>query len=211
MTATRFPRGLYAITPDLDNTESLGVKVAAAIDGGARAIQYRNKSAPAAMRREQAARLALVCKARGALFMVNDDALLARDVAADGVHLGEDDGDIAAARALLGAQALIGVSCYDDLARAKKLVAQGADHVAFGSFFESAVKPGARRADVSLLTQARTLGVPVVAIGGITADNASALIRAGADAIAVISAVFDARDVAAAAARLAGLFGTPRG
>ena len=210
MTAARLPRGLYAITPDFDDTESLAAKVAAAIDGGARAIQFRNKSAPAAVRRGQAARLALVCKARGALFIVNDDATLARDVAADGVHLGEDDGDLAAARALLGAQALIGVSCYDDFARAQKLVAQGADHVAFGSFFESAVKPGARRAEVSLLTQARTLGVPIVAIGGITADNAPALIRAGTDVIAVISAVFGARDVSAAAARLAGLFGAPR-
>ncbi len=203
-------RGLYAITPDLAETELLVAKVTAAIAGGAAAIQYRNKRASAQLRRAQAARLAVLCKERGALFIVNDDAALARDVAAAGVHLGEDDGDVASARAMLGPRMLVGVSCYSDLSRAKRLVALGADHVAFGSFFGSKVKPDARRADPKLLTQARALGVPVVAIGGITADNATLLIAAGADAIAVISAVFDAPDVELAAARLAALFG-PRG
>lgn len=106
------------------------------------------------------------------------------------MHLGEDDGDLAATRARVGDAMLIGVSCYDDAQRARDLAAAGADYVAFGSFFLSQVKPGARRADVSLLAGARTLGVPVVAIGGITADNARSLVVAGADAVAVISAIF---------------------
>ncbi|MFO1322716.1 MAG: thiamine phosphate synthase [Burkholderiales bacterium] len=201
--------GLYAVTPDDADTGRLAARVAAAIAGGATAIQYRNKPASAEKRREQASRLADVCRTGGALFIVNDDAALARDVRADGVHLGEDDGDIAAARAVLGDGALIGVSCYDDAARARRMVAQGADYVAFGSFFPSQVKPGARRADIALLAQSKALGVPVVAIGGIDAGNARTLADAGADAVAVISAVFAHDDTAAvtrAAAAIAAAF-----
>ncbi len=182
--------GLYAVTPDATDTPLLCAQVAAAIEGGARAVQYRNKSAAPALRAEQAAALASVCAAHGALLIVNDDAELAAAVNADGVHLGEDDGDVASARARVGDAMLIGVSCYNDAQRARDLAAAGADYVAFGSFFLSSVKPGARRADLALLTGARTLGVPVVAIGGITADNARSLVAAGADAVAVISAVF---------------------
>jgi thiamine-phosphate pyrophosphorylase len=191
--------GLYAITPDLADTEALVMRVGAALAGGASAIQYRNKSAPSALRREQALALARVHATRGGLFIVNDDPVLAAEVGADGVHIGEDDGAIEDARAIVGPERIVGVSCYDDFARAETAVARGADYVAFGSFSSSIVKPTARRADVALLEHARELGVPVVAIGGITADNAAALVRAGADAVAVISAVFDATDVAAAA------------
>jgi thiamine-phosphate pyrophosphorylase len=115
------------------------------------------------------------------------------------VHVGADDGSIAAARERVGPDRIIGVSCYDDLARAKAAVAAGADYVAFGSFFASSTKPGARRADIGLLGRAKALGVPIVAIGGITAENAGELKRAGADAVAVISAVFDGSDPAAVA------------
>jgi thiamine-phosphate pyrophosphorylase len=198
--------GLYAVTPDLADTATLVARVAAALDGGATTVQYRNKSADAALRREQAGALARVVAARGALFIVNDDAALAAAVGADGVHVGADDGDVAAARALVGPGRIVGVSCYDAFANAEAAVAAGADYVAFGSFFASPVKPDARRADVALLERARGLGVPVVAIGGITADNAGVLVRAGADAVAVISAVFGAPDVAAAARAIARLF-----
>lgn len=201
--------GLYAVTPDATDTARLGAQVAAAIDGGARVVQYRNKTATAGRRAEQAAALARICAARGALFIVNDDADLAAAVAADGVHLGEDDGDIAAVRARVGESLLVGVSCYDDARRARDLAAAGADYVAFGSFFPSQVKPGARRAGPALLTQARALGLPVVAIGGITADNARSLVAAGADAVAVISAVFapgEPAAITAAARRLADCF-----
>jgi thiamine-phosphate pyrophosphorylase len=196
-------RGLYAVTPDLVDTADLVARVAAAIRGGAAAVQYRNKTADNALRRAQAEALARVHAAQGALYIVNDDAALAAAVGADGVHLGEDDGAVDEARRMLGPQRIVGVSCYDDFARAQAAVAAGADYVAFGSFYASGVKPGARRAGLPLLERARALGVPVVAIGGITAGNAPALIRAGADALAVITAVFGPADAAAveAAAR----------
>jgi len=188
-------RGLYAITPDLADTARLLARVEAALEGGAAAIQYRNKTADAATRHAQAAALARATRARGALLVVNDDAALAALVDADGVHLGEDDRSVAAARALLGPERIVGVSCYDDFARAEAAVAAGADYVAFGSFFPSGVKPQARRASLALLGRAAGLGVPVVAIGGIDADNAGTLVAAGADAVAVISAVFGAPDL----------------
>ena len=196
-------RGLYAVTPELTDTAVLVAKVEAAIRGGAAAFQYRSKTPDGALRRAQAEALARVHAARGALYIVNDDPALAAAVGADGVHLGEDDGSVDDARRVLGPGCIIGVSCYDDLARAEAAVAAGADYVAFGSFYPSGVKPAARRAALPLLGSARRLGVPVVAIGGIAADNAAELIRAGADAVAVITAVFGPREAVAveAAAR----------
>ncbi|HEX6792892.1 MAG TPA: thiamine phosphate synthase [Casimicrobiaceae bacterium] len=201
--------GLYAVTPDEPGTELLVAKVVAAVDGGARVVQYRNKTLDPRMRRAQAQALAATNAIRRALFIVNDDPIVARDLDADGVHLGEDDGEVAQARACVGPGRIIGVSCYDDVDRARAAVAAGADYVAFGSFFASTIKPGACRASVDLLTRARALGVPVVAIGGITAKNASVLIGAGADAVAVISDVFahdDPTDVTRAAGAIAELF-----
>lgn len=191
--------GLYAVTPDLADTEALVARVIAALAGGACAIQYRNKSADRALQRAQALALARVRATHGGLYIVNDDVELAAAVGADGVHIGEDDGSVATARAVLGVDRIIGVSCYNDLEWARAAVAEGADYIAFGSFFPSAVKPGARRAEVALLDAARALGVPVVAIGGIDAGNARELFAHGADAVAVISAVFGAADVKAAA------------
>ncbi|MEO8675833.1 MAG: thiamine phosphate synthase [Casimicrobiaceae bacterium] len=198
--------GLYAVTPDLADTADLASRVAAALAGGAAVIQYRNKAADTALRRAQAIALARVQAIRGGLYIVNDDAVLAVEVGADGVHVGEDDAAIAAARVIVGPDRIVGASCYNDLGLAHAAVAAGADYVAFGSFFPSAVKPDARRAEVDMLGPARTLGVPVVAIGGITAANAPVLIRAGADAVAVITAVFDAPDVEAAARAIANAF-----
>ncbi|MGE5172043.1 MAG: thiamine phosphate synthase [Rudaea sp.] len=201
--------GLYAVTPDLADTGTLAAKVAAALDGGASVVQYRNKSASAELRRAQAQALARVHALRGGLYVVNDDPMLAVDVDADGVHLGLDDPDLADARRVMGPDRLIGVSCYDSLARARAAVAAGADYVAFGSFFASSVKPAARHADTSLLAHAHELGVPIVAIGGITSGNAAALIEAGASATAVISDVFahgDPADVARAAQAFEALF-----
>jgi len=198
--------GLYAVTPDLGNTDDLARRAAAALAGGAAAIQYRHKSADAVLKRAQALALARVQAIRGGLFIVNDDAPLAVEAGADGVHIGTDDASIAEARAIVGPERIIGVSCYDDFARAELAVADGADYIAFGSFFPSSVKPKARHADLELLGRARALGVPVVAIGGITAANAPALVRAGASAVAVITAVFDAADVEAAARAIANAF-----
>ncbi len=206
MTAPRI-EGLYAVTPETGDTEDLARKVEAAIKGGARCVQYRNKGAADALRLRQLQRLAPICRRAGALLIVNDSVELARDVEADGVHLGRDDGDVATARRVLGSRACIGVSCYDELQRAREAAANGADYVAFGSFFPSATKPGAVRADLDLLRRARqALDLPIVAIGGIDAGNAGRLIEAGADAVAVVSALFDAADVEAAARRFAELF-----
>lgn len=199
--------GLYAVTPDRTDTEGLARQVEAAVRGGAYFVQYRNKSAPASLRLEQARRLAAVCAKTGARMIVNDDAELAREAGADGVHLGRDDGEIDAARRLLGHGKLIGVSCYDELPRARAAAAQGADYIAFGSFYPSSTKPAAAHATLDLLHQAkRQISIPIVAIGGIDADNARALLDAGADSVAVVSALFDAADVETAARRISSLF-----
>ena len=192
--------GLYAITPDLADTAVLLAKTQAALAGGARLLQYRNKTADENLRREQAAALRELCRRYGAMLIINDHVELAREIDADGVHVGADDAGVAAARTRLGHSKIIGATCYNDLQRALAAAAQDADYVAFGSFFASAVKPGAMRAPLALLQQARRqVTVPVVAIGGITLDNAAGLIDAGANAVAVISALFAAPDVEVAA------------
>jgi thiamine-phosphate pyrophosphorylase len=195
---------LYAITPDCNDTADLLHRVRRALAGGVQVLQYRNKLANTTLQHEQALALRGLTREFGAVFIVNDDAQLAAKVDADGVHLGADDGELAAARALLGAEKLIGVSCYNRAELARQAVAAGADYVAFGAFFSSRVKPEAVRAEPELLRQ--DYGVPVVAIGGITLENGGALIEAGADALAVISAVFAASDVQQAAQDFSKLF-----
>ncbi|HEX6833692.1 MAG TPA: thiamine phosphate synthase [Rudaea sp.] len=200
----RTARGLYAITdgprPDLlDVCER-------ALRGGAGVLQYRDKTADAVRRRSEALALRSLATRYKVPLIINDDVQLAAQVGADGVHLGEDDPDVAIARAQLGPGAVIGVSCYDSLERARALAAAGADYLAFGAFFPSPTKPAARRATIALLDQARALGKPLVAIGGITPDNAPSLIAAGADFVAVISGVFGSPDPHAAAQRYAALF-----
>jgi thiamine-phosphate pyrophosphorylase len=202
-----FVAGLYAVTPDLADTALLLDKTQAALAGGARLVQYRNKIADGNLRREQAAALRELCRRRGAPLIINDDVGLACEIGADGVHVGADDAAVAVARAQIGGGKILGVSCYNDLQRALLAAAQGADYVAFGSFFASSVKPGAVRAPLALLQQARQkLRLPLVAIGGITLDNASGLIGAGADAVAVIAALFAAPDVEVAAHDFCRLF-----
>jgi thiamine-phosphate pyrophosphorylase len=199
-------KGLYAITPDSADCEALLCKVEAGLAGGARVIQYRNKT-EGAQHLDMATGIAALCRRFNAVFIVNDDVELALKVGADGVHLGRDDGDIAPARAKLGDDRIIGVSCYGSLERALAAQAAGADYVAFGSMFPSSTKPQAPHAPLSLLTEARqALQVPIVAIGGITLHNAPQVVDAGADAIAVISAVFDTPDIAQTAQAFSKLF-----
>ncbi len=196
MSSAHLIRGVYAIT-DPGSGPGLVRDVERALVGGAAVIQYRDKGSGAQRRRREAEALRQLCRDYGALFIVNDDIELAAAVNADGVHLGEDDGALDAARVQLGANAIIGASCYNSLERAERALAAGADYLAFGSFYDSPTKPAARRAPLDLLGRARArFPVPLVAIGGITADNAAALTQAGADAIAVISAVFSAGDPA---------------
>jgi len=198
--------GLYAITPDTDDSEKLIEQVSAALDGGARVLQYRNKGSDQVRRLWQANILASLARSRDALFIVNDDIELARAVQADGVHVGRDDAAIATARATLGPAAIVGASCYNSIELARAAVAAGASYVAFGAVFPSGTKPGTVAAPLELFTQSADLGVPRVAIGGITAANAAQVVTAGADAIAVIGGLFDGDDVAERAAALAALF-----
>lgn len=200
-------RGLYAITPDEPDTQHLLAAVDAALAGGCRWLQYRDKVSPGAVRRERADALQAMCLRYGAALIINDDVDLARAVGAAGVHLGRDDGDPAAARALLGAGKIIGASCYDDFETARRAVAAGASYVAFGAVCPSPTKPAAVRAPIELFARARTeLDVPVCAIGGITLAHAAPLIAAGADLLAVITDLFSAPDIAARAAAYQHLF-----
>ncbi|HEV2110068.1 MAG TPA: thiamine phosphate synthase [Gammaproteobacteria bacterium] len=200
--------GLYAITDTtLTPDVQLPAAVEAAIRGGARLVQYRDKSGDAARRLGEARSLAALCRGHGATFIVNDDVELALQSGADGVHLGRDDASLATARVRLGPRAIIGVSCYDSLPDAVTAAHGGADYVAFGSFYASGSKPGAVRAPVGLLTEARReLSIPVCAIGGITPGNGAALIAAGADMLAVIRGLFATEDVTAAAQGYVRLF-----
>jgi thiamine-phosphate pyrophosphorylase len=200
-------RGLYVITPDALSSDVLIARVDEAIGGGARLVQYRRKGVSASEKLDEARRIAALCRDRSALFIVNDDPKLAAEVGADGVHLGRDDGTVAAARAVLGERAVVGVSCYDRLDMAVAGERCGADYVAFGSFFPSSVKPGAVRPPLQLLHEARAvLACPVVAIGGITLDRGAELVAAGADSLAVISDIFQAGDVSARSRAYARLF-----
>ncbi len=197
-------RGLYAITngPRADLLDAVGQALA----GGARLLQYRDKTDDMARRRTEATALKELCHRFGVPLIIDNDAELALVVAADGVHLGKDDVDIHAARAALGPRAIIGVSCYDSLQRGKDAAHAGADYIGFGAFFHSTTKPLAPRARVNLLRQSAAFGVPRVAIGGITPDNGASLVEAGADFLAVVSAVFAANDIRSAAYRFADLY-----
>lgn len=199
--------GLYAITDACgDNTAALVDKVKHAIAGGARIIQYRDKSDNPALRKEQACALLTLCRQHKIPLIINDDVALAKEIGADGVHLGKDDGDIQQARAQLGS-GIIGISCYNDWHRAEAAARGGADYIAFGAFFPSATKPEAVKADPELLHRSkRELDLPVVAIGGITPANGAALISSGADMLAVVHGVFGQADVEAAARRYSELF-----
>ena len=199
--------GLYAVTPDLADTAELLRCARAALLGGARLLQYRNKGADGALRREQAGALLGLCRDLGAPLIVNDDLRLALQIGADGAHLGREDGDLSAARAALGPGRLLGISCYDALERAREAKRIGADYVAFGSFFASPTKPAAVRAPLTLPAEARAeLGLPVCAIGGITLQNAPQLLAAGVDLLAVITDLFEAPDIRVRAAAFASLF-----
>src|SRR5258708_30560705 len=192
-------RGLYAVTPDEPDIGLLARKVRKALAGGARILQYRNKSANAALRREQGAALLALCREARVPLVINDDLDLARAIGADGLHLGREDVSIAVARAQLGEDRLLGVSCYDRLELALAARDAGANYVAFGSAFPSPTKPEATRAPLSLYREASArLDSPIVAIGGITTENAHAVIDAGGDAGAGISAPFYAPHIQAA-------------
>lgn len=187
-------RGLYLLTPDEADTGRLLARTLPLLEAGVAMLQYRNKQADADLRAEQAKALAFACRGSATPFIVNDDWRLALDVDADGAHLGEDDGELREAREALGSRRLLGASCYDRIDLAERAADAGADYVAFGAFFPSATKPGAKRAERGLLHEAARFGLPRVAIGGIVPDNAATLIAAGAELLAVLGAVYEADD-----------------
>jgi len=191
-------RGLYAITPE---GPGLIEKVRAALEGGVSLLQYRNKAA----RLSEAQALAALARRYHVPLIVNDDVDLALEIGAQGVHLGRDDGDLAIARRKMKGK-ILGASCYDDLEAARAAVQAGADYVAFGSVFASPTKPGAVRAPLGLFEEAKFLKVPLAAIGGITLENAPAVIAAGAGLLAVVSDLFDATDIRRRALQYGKLF-----
>lgn len=200
-------RGLYAVTPDDLPRETLLAGVAAALAGGCRIVQLRDKSGPMPERLARAHALRRLTREHGARLIINDDLALCQLVDADGLHLGRDDGDLRVARAILGPRRILGASCYADLEAARTAAAAGADYVAFGTAFPSPTKPDAARAPLELYARARAeLPVAVCAIGGITADNTGPLIDAGVDLLAVITDLFAAPDIAARACQYQRLF-----
>ena len=187
--------GLYVITDHDLLGDSLIAQASAAIKGGARILQYRDKTRDNARRISEAQTLASLCKQYQVIFLINDDVSLALEVDAEGVHLGQQDTDISLARAQLGAHKIIGITCHNDLKAAIQAEQKGADYVAFGRFFPSRTKPDAPPASLDILVQAKAqLQIPVAAIGGITPDNARQLIKAGADMLAVIHGIFGTVD-----------------
>lgn len=208
--ASPAPRGVYLITPDEADSARLLARTAPLLAAGVTWLQYRNKTASDALRQEQASALQALCAVHGVPLVVNDDPVLAKAVGAAGVHLGGTDGDIASARALLGADAIIGASCYDRLANAENAVAAGASYVAFGAFFPTTTKVTSSRAHTDLLRQSAALSVPRVAIGGLTPDNVGPIIDAGAELVAVVSGIYAAQDPLAALRAYLAHFGTRR-
>ena len=207
MTQTRL-RGLYAITDEhLIPETGFAAIIEQALRGGSTIIQYRDKSNDPGKRQQQATILRELCSRYSALLVINDDIELAKAVGADGVHLGEDDAAIDQARSVLGDQAVIGISCYNQLERAVEAQTAGADYVAFGAMFNSPTKPQARSASYDLIHQAKArLDIPVCAIGGIDGHNAAGVIVSGADMVALISGLFAADDITQTARHIAGLF-----
>lgn len=199
--------GLYAVTPDIADTDQLRALVEASLIGGASVIQYRNKTAGHGLRIKQSCTLLDLCRKHHVPLIINDHIELCLAIDADGVHLGGNDGNLAAARQRLGAGKILGASCYNRFELALEARAADADYLAFGSCFDSSSKPAAVRAPLDLLGRARKeIGLPLVAIGGITLDNAAQAINAGADAIAVIAALFSAANVTQTAQQFSNLF-----
>jgi thiamine-phosphate pyrophosphorylase len=204
---------LYAITESRLTAPGPTIEqVSLAIDGGAVMIQYREKHLSREERGREARALATLCHERDVPLIINDDIELAAACRAAGVHLGQDDAPVSRARRRLGQRAIIGVSCYNQMERARTAAGTDASYVAFGRFFPSKTKPGAPQAQPALLTQARReIRLPIVAIGGITPENGAELVHAGANLLAVIHGVFGQPDISAAAQAYAALFNTSDG
>ncbi|MBC7757040.1 MAG: thiamine phosphate synthase [Bdellovibrio sp.] len=201
-------KGLYAITPDMADTDLLLQKVEAALQGGINMLQYRNKTANHKLQTQQARSLLPLCRQYNVPLIINDSVKLCLTLDTDGVHLGADDGNLAEVRVRIGKDKILGASCYNRFDLALQAQQQGANYVAFGACFASSTKPNAPVATLDLFTRAKTeLKIPTVAIGGITQQNATQMLQAGANSIAVIQAIFGANDVKSACTEFSMLFG----
>lgn len=211
-TGLRFPRGLYGITPDWPDTGRLLAAIEQAHAGGMVALQWRRKHGSPAGLRTQARAVQALCARLELPFIINDDWRLAAELDADGAHVGRDDGSVVLARRALGPDKLLGCSCYDQPDLARRRLQDDVDYIAFGALYPSPTKPEAEHATLEhiragrRLTEGRSPRAAVVAIGGLTPENAAPVIAAGADSLAIISAVFEAPDIQAAARRCADLF-----
>lgn len=200
-------RGLYAITSECADGNRLLADIEAALSGGCRIVQYRDKQSAMPEQVARARALRQITRRFGARLLINDDIALAHLIDADGVHLGKDDGSLVFARAILGPDKILGASCYADFAAAQAAEKAGVDYVAFGAVYPSLTKPDAASATVDLFFRAKSeLTVPACAIGGIKLGNAAPLIAAGADLLAVITDLFSAPDIAVRAANYQRLF-----
>lgn len=200
-------KGLYLVTPDWEDTARLLAAAEAALEGGARMLQYRHKSAAAGLRREQASGLLALCRRHGVPLIINDHVDLCLALDADGVHVGGTDVPVREARRAVGPSKIVGVSCYGELQRARDARAAGASYLAFGGFYPSLVKRYTFRTGFDLVREARAeFDLPLVVIGGMTPENAAPLVGRGADMVAAISAVFAAADPKAAAQSFGALF-----
>jgi thiamine-phosphate pyrophosphorylase len=200
-------RGLYLVTPDWDDTGRLLDVTQQALEAGATLVQYRNKTASGSLRQEQASALLALCRRHDRPLVINDHVELCLRLDADGVHVGGTDASVAAVRAALGPAKIVGASCYGELALAQAAQDAGASYVAFGGFYRSKVKVYEVSTPPSIVARAKAqLAVPVVTIGGMTAENARPLVELGADMVAAISSVYAAPDVGAAAREFVTLF-----
>lgn len=200
-------RGLYIVTPDWDDTEKLAAATEQAIEGGATLVQYRHKTADAALRKEQASALLQVCRRHNAPFIINDYVELCLELDADGIHVGGTDASVAEVRARVGQDKIVGASCYGTLQLAREAHAAGATYVAFGGFYPSRVKKYDFKTAPEIVAESKKeIPLPVVVIGGMTQENCLPLIAQGSDMVAAISSVYMQDDVRGAAQRFAALY-----
>jgi thiamine-phosphate pyrophosphorylase len=200
-------RGLYLVTPDWPDTARLLDATRRALEGGAALVQYRNKTASDTLREEQAGALLALCRRHQRPLVINDHLDLCLRLDADGMHVGAADASVAQVRAALGPERIVGASCYGQLALAEAAQAAGASYVAFGGFYPSRVKVYEVSTPLAIVARAKAaLRVPVVVIGGMTAENARPLVGHGADMVAAISSVYGAQDAHQAALAFAELF-----
>jgi len=200
--------GLYLVTPDWDDTQKLIASSELALQGGAKILQYRHKTADAALRKQQAQALQTLCKRYAATFIINDHVDLCIELDADGIHVGGTDASVAQVRALVGPEKIVGASCYGDLQLAHSAHQQGASYVAFGGFYVSRIKKYPVTTPFDIVSQSKkSIPLPCVVIGGMTIENCQPLIAQGTDMVAAISSVYMTDNPETAASAFVSLFG----